>query len=265
MVHIVEGLVAFREDTSVGPMLAESWTVSNGRQDLHLPSAPGRQIPQRRHHDGRRRRLVVEALARSGDAMALPVGVRRPAASHDRERARRPTRRPSSSRSTSRRRCSFRPWRGPIAARPPSSTATSSDRTANGSRRSAPGRSSSASGSAASTSIWCASTATSRAPSRATAIPAPRTPRSIACASTSSPTARPRRRDCSAARSMSSTASSIPDLEDLKSRTGCAAQHHAHARRHRHPVPDQGSAAERRAHPPRHRALARHRARSSMR
>jgi peptide/nickel transport system substrate-binding protein len=29
MAHIVEGLVAFREDTSVGPMLAESWTVSN--------------------------------------------------------------------------------------------------------------------------------------------------------------------------------------------------------------------------------------------
>jgi peptide/nickel transport system substrate-binding protein len=27
--HIVEGLVAFREDTSIGPMLAESWTVSN--------------------------------------------------------------------------------------------------------------------------------------------------------------------------------------------------------------------------------------------
>jgi peptide/nickel transport system substrate-binding protein len=29
MAHIVEGLVAFREDTSVGPMLAESWIVSN--------------------------------------------------------------------------------------------------------------------------------------------------------------------------------------------------------------------------------------------
>jgi len=29
MAHIVEGLVAFREDTSVGPMLAEGWTVSN--------------------------------------------------------------------------------------------------------------------------------------------------------------------------------------------------------------------------------------------
>jgi peptide/nickel transport system substrate-binding protein len=27
--HIVEGLVAFRDDTSVGPMVAESWTVSN--------------------------------------------------------------------------------------------------------------------------------------------------------------------------------------------------------------------------------------------
>ena len=27
--HIVEGLVAFREDTSVGPMLAESWTISD--------------------------------------------------------------------------------------------------------------------------------------------------------------------------------------------------------------------------------------------
>jgi peptide/nickel transport system substrate-binding protein len=30
MAHVVEGLVAFREDTSVGPMLAESWSVSNG-------------------------------------------------------------------------------------------------------------------------------------------------------------------------------------------------------------------------------------------
>jgi peptide/nickel transport system substrate-binding protein len=29
MAHIVEGLVAFREDTSVGPMLAESWTISD--------------------------------------------------------------------------------------------------------------------------------------------------------------------------------------------------------------------------------------------
>jgi peptide/nickel transport system substrate-binding protein len=29
MAHVVEGLVAFRDDTSVGPMLAESWTVSN--------------------------------------------------------------------------------------------------------------------------------------------------------------------------------------------------------------------------------------------
>jgi peptide/nickel transport system substrate-binding protein len=29
MAHIVEGLVAFREDTSIGPMLSESWTVSN--------------------------------------------------------------------------------------------------------------------------------------------------------------------------------------------------------------------------------------------
>ena len=29
MAHIVEGLVAFRDDTSIGPMLAESWTVSN--------------------------------------------------------------------------------------------------------------------------------------------------------------------------------------------------------------------------------------------
>jgi peptide/nickel transport system substrate-binding protein len=27
--HIVEGLVAFRDDTSIGPMLAENWTVSN--------------------------------------------------------------------------------------------------------------------------------------------------------------------------------------------------------------------------------------------
>jgi len=27
--HVVEGLVAFREDTSIGPMLADSWTVSN--------------------------------------------------------------------------------------------------------------------------------------------------------------------------------------------------------------------------------------------
>jgi peptide/nickel transport system substrate-binding protein len=27
--HVVEGLVAFREDTSIGPMLAESWAVSN--------------------------------------------------------------------------------------------------------------------------------------------------------------------------------------------------------------------------------------------
>jgi peptide/nickel transport system substrate-binding protein len=26
--HMVEGLVAFREDTSIGPMLAESWDVS---------------------------------------------------------------------------------------------------------------------------------------------------------------------------------------------------------------------------------------------
>ncbi|WP_407152576.1 ABC transporter substrate-binding protein [Bradyrhizobium sp. ORS 86] len=29
MAHIVEGLVAFRDDTSIGPMLAESWTISN--------------------------------------------------------------------------------------------------------------------------------------------------------------------------------------------------------------------------------------------
>ena len=29
MAHVVEGLVAFRDDTSIGPMLAESWTVSN--------------------------------------------------------------------------------------------------------------------------------------------------------------------------------------------------------------------------------------------
>jgi peptide/nickel transport system substrate-binding protein len=27
--HVVEGLVAFRDDTSIGPMLADSWTVSN--------------------------------------------------------------------------------------------------------------------------------------------------------------------------------------------------------------------------------------------
>src|SRR5580704_9224030 len=27
--HMAEGLVAFREDTSVGPMLAESWTISD--------------------------------------------------------------------------------------------------------------------------------------------------------------------------------------------------------------------------------------------
>jgi peptide/nickel transport system substrate-binding protein len=27
--HIVEGLVAFRDDTSIGPMLADSWTISN--------------------------------------------------------------------------------------------------------------------------------------------------------------------------------------------------------------------------------------------
>jgi peptide/nickel transport system substrate-binding protein len=32
MAHIVEGLVAFREDTSIGPMLAESWTVSDDRK-----------------------------------------------------------------------------------------------------------------------------------------------------------------------------------------------------------------------------------------
>src|ERR1700758_987223 len=29
MAHIAEGLVAFREDTSIGPMLADSWTVSD--------------------------------------------------------------------------------------------------------------------------------------------------------------------------------------------------------------------------------------------
>src|SRR5258708_30707511 len=29
MAHIVEGLVAFRDDTSIGPMLADSWTTSS--------------------------------------------------------------------------------------------------------------------------------------------------------------------------------------------------------------------------------------------
>jgi peptide/nickel transport system substrate-binding protein len=29
MAHIVEGLTAFRDDTSLGPMLAESWVLSN--------------------------------------------------------------------------------------------------------------------------------------------------------------------------------------------------------------------------------------------
>ncbi|WP_246708830.1 MULTISPECIES: ABC transporter substrate-binding protein [Bradyrhizobium] len=32
MAHVVEGLVAFRDDTSIGPMLAESWAVSNDRK-----------------------------------------------------------------------------------------------------------------------------------------------------------------------------------------------------------------------------------------
>ena len=42
MAHIVEGLVAFRDDTSIGPMLAESWTVSN---DGKTYTAPWRPVP----------------------------------------------------------------------------------------------------------------------------------------------------------------------------------------------------------------------------
>ncbi|MGY3453643.1 ABC transporter substrate-binding protein [Bradyrhizobium sp. USDA 4353] len=39
--HVVEGLVAFRDDTSVGPMLAESWTVSEDGKSYTFKLRPG--------------------------------------------------------------------------------------------------------------------------------------------------------------------------------------------------------------------------------
>ncbi|MGJ5204442.1 ABC transporter substrate-binding protein [Bradyrhizobium sp. HKCCYLR20261] len=41
MAHVVEGLVAFRDDTSVGPMLAESWTISDDGKSYTFKLRPG--------------------------------------------------------------------------------------------------------------------------------------------------------------------------------------------------------------------------------
>ncbi len=154
------------------------------RQDLHVSPAARRQVSQRRDHDRRRRGLVAEALARPGDAVALPVRVQ-----CHRHRADRNDR---SARSADRRRharsadgaCSSRHLARPDCGQTAIIHRDPSGPTASGSPRSAPARSSSASGSGDSMSISSASTATSRAPSRAPATPAPRASRSTACAST---------------------------------------------------------------------------------
>ena len=51
MLHIVEGLVAHRENASVGPLLAEEVAVSKDGLTLHLQAAQGREIPQWRPAD----------------------------------------------------------------------------------------------------------------------------------------------------------------------------------------------------------------------
>ena len=42
--HMVEGLVAFRDDTSIGPMLADSWTISEDGKTYTFQAAPWRQV-----------------------------------------------------------------------------------------------------------------------------------------------------------------------------------------------------------------------------
>ena len=70
--HMVEGLVAFRDDTVDRADAGGQLDHLRRRQDLYVQAAPWRQVSQRRDDDLGRRRLVVQALARSGDAMALP-------------------------------------------------------------------------------------------------------------------------------------------------------------------------------------------------
>jgi peptide/nickel transport system substrate-binding protein len=61
LMHVVEGLVGYREDGTVGPMLASSWDVSD-EENLYLSSARRREVSQWRHHDGAGRCMELETL-----------------------------------------------------------------------------------------------------------------------------------------------------------------------------------------------------------
>ena len=181
--HIVEGLVAFRDDTSIGPMLADSWALSNDGKTYTFRLRQGVKF-----HNGATMTAddVVWSLKRwldpatqwrclsefSATGIARIEKIEAPDPQTVAITLDQPT-------------ALFLP----TIARPDCGQTAVIHRdsvgpTASGSRRSAPARSSSASGSAANMSISSASTATSRAASRAPATPAPRTSRSTTCAST---------------------------------------------------------------------------------
>jgi ABC-type transport system substrate-binding protein len=92
MLHMVEGLVGYKDDGTPAPLLAQSIDVSRTARILHLQAAPGVKFHNGRAAHERRRRLVVEALPRPEHEVALPRGVRRLAEPQDREASRRRTR-----------------------------------------------------------------------------------------------------------------------------------------------------------------------------
>ena len=59
------------------PMLALSWTPNTRRQRVDVQAAPGRDVPQRRGDDRRRRRLDVPATLRPKKRLIRAVDVRR--------------------------------------------------------------------------------------------------------------------------------------------------------------------------------------------
>ena len=250
--HMVEGLVAFREDTSVGPMLADSWDISHDGRTYTFHLRQGVKF-----HNGAI--MTSDDVVWSFKRYLDPATQWRCLSEFDGQWLCQDHRRRSAGSANRHHQARpadgavpCRPWRGPIAARPRCFTATSLGPDGKWLRRSAPVRSSSASGSADNMSI---------SPLRRLCLAqraALRLYRSqegrgrSRFASTSFPTARLRSAgSAQRRRSMSSTICRSPISTDLKDAARGEAQHRTGARPGRHSVADQGSAARRPAHPPR--------------
>ncbi|GAO20465.1 ABC-type transporter, periplasmic subunit [Alicycliphilus sp. B1] len=76
--NIYETLTKINPDGSVSPLLAESWGGLARPQDLHLPAAQGRHVPERRALRRRGRQVLVRPSGRRQEHQQGQAHLRQP-------------------------------------------------------------------------------------------------------------------------------------------------------------------------------------------